>query len=624
VFKDHPVFTLKENTMLRTSDFDPVSTGLFSKQFKKITLFVLLMFGVLVLRLWFLQIVNGPMYRTKSEQNRIRLWDISPLRGMILDRKGETLVDNRPYYNLYLIPEEIQDREKLFKDLNRLLDFEPELADQKLDEASRRYPFKPICLKKNISRDELALIETRRFNLPGVMIKVKPQRHYVFGNFASHLLGYLGEISERQLRNRQYPNNKPGDLIGKSGVEREWQPLLNGIRGGEQVEVDAVGRKIKVVSRKPPVPGVNICLTIDKDLQAFAEKCLTGKKGAIVAINPNNGGILALASSPPFDPNLFVSGVDNVTWNKIVSSKDFPLQNRALSGQYPPGSVFKIIVALAGLEEGIIDPEEEIICHGVYTLGRHEYRCWKKYGHGKVSLHRAIVESCDIYFYKMGMRLGVDKISHYARKLGLGRITGFDALQEKKGLIPTSDWKQKKFGVPWQGGETVSVSIGQSFVLVTPIQMATLISAIFNGGFLYQPHVTKWVRNVTGESVYEFAPKLNDRVKIRQGNLELIKKALIGVVNEPHGTGWRTKLKHLIVAGKTGTAQVITLEKEKSFGDAGKVPWEFRDHAWFVAIAPADRPKIALSIVIEHGGHGGSAAAPIAKEMIKAYLEDSG
>jgi penicillin-binding protein 2 len=609
---------------LRTSDFDPISTGLFSKQVKKITLFVLLIFGVLVLRLWFLQIVNGSMYRTKSEQNRIRLWDILPLRGMILDRKGEILVDNRPYYDLYLIPEEVQDREKLFEDLNRLLDFEPELANQKLDEASRRYPFKPICLKKNISRDELALIETRRYNLPGVMMKVRPQRHYVLGNFASHLLGYLGEISERQLRNRQYSNNKPGDLIGKSGVEREWQPLLNGIRGGEQVEVDATGRKIKMVSRKLPVPGANICLTIDKDLQALAEKCLTGKKGAIVAINPNNGGILALASSPSFDPNLFINGVDNVTWNNMVSSKDFPLQNRALSGQYPPGSVFKIIVALAGLEEGIIDPKEEIVCHGVYTLGRHKFHCWKKYGHGKVSLHRAIVESCDIYFYKMGMRLGVDKISRYARMLGLGRITGFDALQEKKGLIPTSDWKLKKFGVPWQGGETVSISIGQSFVLVTPIQMATLISAIFNGGVLYQPHMTKWVKNITGESVYEFVPKLNDRVKIRQENLELIKKALIGVVNEPHGTGWRTKLKHLIVAGKTGTAQVVTLEKEKSFGDAGKVPWKFRDHAWFVAIAPADRPKIALSIVIEHGGHGGSAAAPIAKEMIEAYLEDSG
>ncbi len=610
--------------MLRTSDFDLISTGPFSKQFKKITVFVLFMFGVLVLRLWFLQIVKGSMYRTMSEQNRIRLQDISPLRGMIFDRKGNMLVDNSPYYDLYVIPEEVQDRKKLFEDLNRFLDFEVELAEKKLDEASRRYPFKPICLKKGISRDELALIETHRFNLPGVLIKVKPQRHYVFGNLASHLLGYLGEINERQLKNIQYLNNKPGDLIGKSGVEREWQSLLNGIRGGEQVEVDAAGRKIKVVSRKSPVPGSNIYLTIDKDLQSLAEKCLTDKKGAIVAINPNNGKILALASSPSFDPNLFIGGVDKSTWDKIVSSKDFPLQNRALSGQYPPGSLFKIVVALAGLEEGVIDPEEEVICNGVYTLGQNEYRCWKKYGHGKVSLNRAIIESCDIYFYKMGKRLGVDKISQYARKLGLGRITGFDELQEKEGLIPTSEWKLKKFGVPWQAGETVSISIGQSFVLVTPIQMATLISAIFNGGILYQPQLTEWAKNVTGERGYEFVPKLNGRVEIRQENLELIKKALIGVVNEPKGTGWRAKLRNIVVAGKTGTAQVMTLEKEKDFDDTDKVPWKFRDHAWFVAVAPANRPKISLAIVIDHGGHGGSAAAPIAKEMIKAYLENIG
>jgi len=610
--------------MLKTSDFDPVSGGLFNKQFKKIALFVLLIFGVLVLRLWFLQIVNGHVYRSKSEQNRIRLQDILPLRGVIFDRKGKTLVDNRPYYDLYLIPEEVQDRKKLFEDLNRFFDFELELSEQKFNKASRRHPFKPMCIKKNISRDELALIETHRFNLPGIMIKVKPQRHYVFGDLASHLLGYLGEITERELMNKKYPDNKQGDLIGKSGVERRQQPVLNGIRGGEQMEVDATGRKIKAVSRKPPVPGANICLTIDKDLQALAEKCLTGKRGAIVAINPGNGEILALASSPSFDPNFFIGGVDKENWNKIVLSKDFPLQNRALSGQYPPASVFKNVVALAGLEEGVIDPREEIVCNGIYTLGNYDYRCWKKHGHGKVNLHRAIAESCDVYFYKIGMRLGIDRISSYAKKFGLGRITGFDVLQEKGGLIPTREWKLKRFGVPWQAGETVSTSIGQSFVLVTPIQMAAMTSAIFNGGILYQPQVTKWAKNVTGEIVYEFVPKVNGRIKVRKENLELVKKALVGVVNEPHGTGGRAKLRHVIVAGKTGTAQVVSLEKEKKFSDAGGIPWKFRDHAWFVAVAPADSPKIALAIVIAHGGHGGSAAAPIAKVIIEAYLENSG
>ena len=605
---------------MRTSDFDPVSITIFNKQLKKATLLVLVVFGILILRLWFLQILNGSTYRTKSENNRIRVCTISPFRGIIYDRNGELLVANRPSYDLYVIPEEVQDRTHLLQSLNRFVGLELQPAGQKLDKGSRRYPFRPICLKRDMSRDELALIETHRFNLPGVMIKVKPQRHYVCEDLASHLLGYLGEVNERQLRRGQYPGIRPGDLIGKSGVEEKWQTVLSGMPGGEQVEVDAAGRKIRVISLKPPVSGENIYLTIDKDLQTTAEKALAGKRGAIVAMDPNNGEILALVSSPSFDPNLFVGGIDRATWEKIASSKDFVLQNRALSGQYPPGSVFKIVVALAGLEEGVIDPEEEVVCTGVYLLGRHRYHCWKKHGHGKVNLHRAIVESCDIYFYKMGKRLGIDKLAYYARMFGLGEVTGFDVGQEKPGLIPTSEWKLRKWGVPWQGGETVSVSIGQSFVLVTPIQAVTLISAIYNGGVIFNPQVTKWVGKSGTEKIYEFSPKIMGRIAVRQEYFDIIKKALVGAVNEPHGTGSKARLKHVSVAGKTGTAQVVTLEKEKAFRDKGEVPFRFRDHAWFVAVAPAERPRIALAIVVEHGGHGGSAAAPIAAEMIRAYV----
>lgn len=605
---------------MRTSDFDPISITIFNKQLKKATLLVLVVFGILILRLWFLQILNGSTYRTKSENNRIRVCTISPFRGIIYDRNGELLVANRPSYDLYVIPEEVQDRAHLLQSLNRFVGLELQPAGQKLDKGSRRYPFRPICLKRDMSRDELALIETHRFNLPGVMIKVKPQRHYVCENLASHLLGYLGEVNERQLRRGRYPGTRPGDLIGKSGVEEKWQTVLSGMPGGEQVEVDAAGRKIRVISMKPPVSGKNIYLTIDKALQTTAEKALAGKKGAIVAMDPNNGEILALVSSPPFDPNLFVGGIDRATWRKIASSKDFILQNRALSGQYPPGSVFKIVVALAGLEEGVIDPEEEVVCTGVYRLGRNKYHCWKKHGHGKVKLHRAIVESCDIYFYKMGKRLGIDKLANYARMFGLGEVTGFDLGQEKPGLIPTSEWKLRKWGVPWQGGETVSVSIGQSFVLVTPIQLVTLISALYNGGVIFKPQVTKWVGKSGTEKIHEFSPKIMGRIAIRQEYFDIIKKALVGVVNEPHGTGSKARLKHVSVAGKTGTAQVVTLEKEKAFHDKGEIPFRFRDHALFVAVAPAERPQIALAIVVEHGGHGGSAAAPIAAEMIRAYV----
>ncbi|MFH1082670.1 MAG: penicillin-binding protein 2 [Pseudomonadota bacterium] len=606
---------------MRTSNFDPVSSEIFSKQLKIAMLFVLVIFAILVLRLWFLQIVSGSTYRIKSEHNRIRLQDISPFRGMILDRNGSVLVDNRPSYDLYVIPEEVQHRSQLLKRLSTLGDLDSEYAERVLDKAARGYPFKPVCLKRDISRDELARIETHRFDLPGIMIKVRPQRYYFYGGLASHALGYLGEISESQLMSGQFRDNKLGDLVGKTGVEWKWQALLNGVRGGEQVEVDAEGRIIEVISRRAPVSGANICLTIDKDLQALAEKSLLGKHGAIVAIDPGNGAVLALASSPSYDPNLFIKRIDEKTWQNIVSSNDFPLQNRALTGQYPPGSVFKIVVALAALEEGVITPEEEIFCNGTFSLGNQSYRCWKKYGHGKVNLHRALVESCDIYFYNVGRRLGVDKIARYATRLGLGKKTGLDLSQEKGGLIPTSEWKLRRWGVPWQAGETVSTSIGQSFVLVTPVQMANLISIVFNGGRSFTPQVTKWVRKTGGENVFEFAPQSNGKAGIKQEHLDLVKKALIGVVNQPRGTGSKAKLKEVTVAGKTGTAQVVALPAGERSKQETAIPWKFRDHAWFVAIAPADTPKIAVAVLVEHGGHGGSAAAPIAKELIKAYLD---
>ena len=606
---------------MRTSDFDPISIEILARQLKKMTLVVLVIFCILILRFWFLQIVNGSSYRTKSENNRIHLQDIPPFRGMILDRTHETLVDNRPSYDLYVIPEEVQNRELLLQSLNRLTALDPGPTALKFNADSRRYPFRPICLKRDLSRNELALIETHRFNLPGVMIKVTPQRHYIWGDFAPHLVGYLGEISENQLRSGKYPDSKPGDLIGKSGIEWKWQPDLNGVRGGEQVEVDATGRKLRVIARKAPVPGASVCLTIDKNLQAVAEKALAGKSGAIVAMDPNNGELLAMASRPSFDPNLFVGGIDRARWEEIALSTEFPLQNRSLSGQYPPGSVFKIILALAGLQEDIIDPEEEIVCNGIYFLGRRGYRCWKRYGHGRVNLHRALVESCDVYFYEIGKRLGIDKIAHYAKIFGLGKISGFDKAHEKSGLIPTREWKQKRFGVPWQGGETLSTAIGQSFVLVTPIQMATFISAVFNGGTLYRPQATLWVGKNGDKKIFKISPEIKSRLEFKSENLALVKRALIGVVNEPHGTGGKAKVKDITVAGKTGTSQVVALDKGKGFGSEEEIPLQYRDHAWFVAVAPAENPRIAVAVVVEHGGHGGSAAAPIAGQVISAYLK---
>jgi penicillin-binding protein 2 len=605
---------------LRTSGFDPVLVEILNRRLRSVTILVIVIISALIIRLWFIQIVKGPLYRTQSENNRIHLQKISPFRGTILDRNGELLVDNRPSYDLYILPEDIQDRKQFLSGLKLLLDINPEQISDKLDRTSNIYSFKPLLIKKDITRDELALIETHLFNLPGLMVQVSPQRNYIFGNLASHVIGYLGEISENELKSGKYSDNSSGDLIGKSGVEGNRHNYLNGITGGMQVEVDAAGRKLQVLSKKPPVSGMNITLTIDKDLQALAEENLKDKKGAIVALDPNNGEVLAMASSPAVDPNLFISGFDKTEWEKMVSNSDFPLQNRAISGQYPPGSVFKIIMALAGLEEGVINPEEYLSCNGEFTLGNHTYQCWKEGGHGSVNFLRAVTESCDIYFYKIGIRLGIDKIAHYAKMCGLGQKTGFELSNEAAGLIPTSEWKLKRWGVPWQLGETVSTSIGQSFVLVTPLQMARLISAIYNGGRLYQPKIVRRIGN-DEDIVYQSTPTLIGEIGVRQENLELLKKALIAVVNEPQGTGSRARIKGVKVAGKTGTAQIISLDAVKNLNSEEKVSDEFKDHAWFVAIAPAENPQIALAVLIEHGGHGASAAAPIARDLIMEYMD---
>jgi penicillin-binding protein 2 len=602
---------------VKGSGFDTISAEIYSKRLKVATLVILTTLAALVLRLWFLQIVNGPAYRSKSENNRIRLQDIPSFRGMIFDRNGELLVDNRPSFDLFVVPEEVYDREELSKSFEDLIGLAETTVAEKLANEGRKWPFRPLLIKKNLTREELAVIETNLFNLAGSMIQVKPQRHYIYNEFASHVIGYLGEISESQLNSGEYPDSKPGDLIGKFGVEKKWQNYLNGQRGGEQVEVDAAGRRLKVLSRRPPASGYNLGLTIDKKLQLVAEEQLKDKKGAVVAINPNTGEVLAMASSPTFDPNVFLQGIDKSQWSTLISGKDYPLQNRAIAGQYPPGSTFKIIVALAGLEEGLVDPNEEIFCSGSFTMGSYTHRCWRKQGHGRVNFHRALVESCDVYFYKLGKRLGVEKIAHYATMFGLGKSPEFELGFDKEGLIPTSQWKLKRFGVPWQPGETISMAIGQGYVLATPLQMAGAISMIFNGGYLYEPSVIKWVEK-ENKRAHEFTPRVIGRLQAKEQNLELIREALIGVVNEPSGTGSKARLKSCIVAGKTGTAQMIELGKEKGMNK--DVASDFEDHAWFVGVAPADKPAIALAIIVENGGHGGAVAAPMAKEIFEAYL----
>lgn len=607
--------------MIWRSKINPVEAEIYQKRLKKLTLFVVIMVGILFVRLWFLQIISGAQYRKKSESNRIDLRDILPVRGMIFDRNGKLLVDNRASFSLGVIPEDINNLNGLIEDIGRLIEIDVLSAKKKINEGFRQNPFNPVCIKKDLTRDELARIETNVFHMPGVIIEIKPKRHYVYGSLAAHLIGYLGEIDKEQLNKEVYQGNKVGDFVGKFGVEKKWQGYLNGTRGGQQVEVDASGRRLRVLYQKAAEPGFNIYLTIDKDLQMLAEHSLQNGAGAIVAMNPMTGEILTMASSPGFNPNDFARGMDEKGWKQLISNLRFPLQNRVISGQYPPGSLFKIVIAIAGLEEGVIDPDEEVFCGGSYWFRGRLYRDWKEGGHGYVDLHRALVESCDVYFYKMGQKIGIDRIAMYAKRLGLGSITNLQLGDEKEGLIPDGAWKLKRWHVPWQEGETLSVSVGQSFVLTTPLQIARFVSALFNGGVLFQPQVTKWVERQDKEKIFSFKPNPSRHWRVEKENIKLIKRALVGVVNEPHGTGARAKLENITVAGKTGTAQVIALPEERELAREKDIPYKFRDHAWFVAVAPAEKPVITLAILIEHSGTGGSVAAPIARKILGSYFK---
>jgi penicillin-binding protein 2 len=607
--------------MVRRSKINPIEDEIYQRRIKKVTIFVLIVVGILFTRLWFLQIVSGAKYRRKSESNRIDLSDILPVRGTVFDRNGKPLVDNRASFALGVIPEDTKNLDGLIDDIGRLIEIDSLSAKKKIKEALRRNPFDPVYIKKRLTRNELARIETNIFHMPGVMVEVKPKRHYIYGPFASHLIGYLGEIDKEQLNKEAYKGNKIGDFVGKVGVEKKWQRYLNGVRGGKQIEVDASGRRLRVLYQKAAEPGFNVYLTIDKDLQMLTEHSLENKVGAIVAMHPKTGEILAMASSPGFNPNNFANGMDDKGWKQLVSNLHFPLQNRVISGQYPPGSLFKIVVAIAGLEEETVDPNEKIFCEGRYRFKGRIYRDWKEEGHGYIDLYRALVESCDVYFYNMGQRIGIDTIAMYAKSLGFGSKTGLRLGDEKEGLIPNRAWKLRRWHVPWQEGETLSVAVGQSFTLVTPIQMVRFVSALFNGGVLFKPQVTKRVEKEDQERIFTFKPHLSRRWSIKKETRELIKKALVGVVNEPRGTGKRAKLDQIRVAGKTGTAQVIALPEERELAREREVPYKFRDHAWFMAVAPADNPIIALAVLIEHSGTGGGVAATIAKKIFEGYFK---
>jgi len=561
---------------------------------------ILLGFLIILLRLWQLQLLQGDEFRKTSESNRLRIIPVAAPRGIIFDRNGIPLVKNTPYFCASIMPEEFHNANIPY--LAGVLHIPEDELQEKINRKAQS-PFTPVRLKEGLSYDELSYIEARRSDLPGLFIEIEVSREYLYGGIGAHAIGYLGKLTPGQSKDPEFKDVPPNAFIGQWGVEKLYDRSLRGTPGQRIIEVNAIGREIRLLKENPSVKGADLSLSIDIALQKAAEDAFEDRTGALVALDSDSGEILGIVSSPAFDPNRFAKGVSPAYWNEIMNDKKVPMLNRAIQSQYPPGSTFKIITAIAALEEGV-SASASVTCSGGMFLGSHRFGCWKKEGHGTVSLHRALVESCDVYFYNAGRTVGFDKVHDYALMFGLGEATGVGFGKERKGLIPNTEWKRKERKEPWWPGETVINSIGQGYVATTPVQMAVMINAVSNGGNVYKPSIVK---------VSE--PVLVRKAAVKPETLELVKKALEGVVTEPGGTGHAAHSNTVVIGGKTGTAQVVGIKKDSKY-----LAEQHRDHAWFVAFAPVEKPKVAVSVLVEHGGHGGSAAAPIAKQAIEAYM----
>ncbi|MGB5685153.1 MAG: penicillin-binding protein 2 [Candidatus Electrothrix sp.] len=578
-------------------------------------------FVILITRLWYLQIQQGEEYTKMAKNNRVRYLEIAAPRGNILDRKGREIVTNRPSFNVVWVREKNRVDDALIKKTASILNIEISELLARTRKMVGTPGHIPIRLAEELSWDQVAYIENNRMELPGIKIEVVPQRVYHYGNLASHIIGYLGEINPKELSSPAVEGYRSGDMIGKMGLEKLRQKDLRGEKGRHYMEVNALGFEQRNLKGLEPLPGNDVQLTIDVDLQRAAEELMMkdDKSGAVVAIEVNTGRLLMLASSPVLELDKFLGGISVKNWKEMLANPHHPLINKIVQGQYPPASTYKIVTAIAGLAEGVITPDSSVYCPGHYRFGNRTYRCWKKTGHGAVNLKRAMSESCDVYFYQVGQRLGVNRIAGYATRLGLGRKTGVEMEHEKSGLIPTSEWKMRRYKRAWQEGETLSIAIGQGFNLVTPLQLALMTATVANGGTLYKPGMIETVKDPDGHIIEQFQPTVLDRFDDQGSNLEIIKEGLIEAVNGKRGTARRAKLENITVAGKTGTAQVVRLKQYKHLKEED-IPYKYRDHAWFTCFAPAERPEIAVTVLVEHGLHGGSAAAPIAKAVLEKYF----
>lgn len=611
----------------------------FKTRYVVMVVMVAVAFAILVGRLYYLQIIHGEEYQILSRDNFVSDRRIRPERGMIFDRNRTLLADNRPSFNLYFTPAFCK-ADAFESTLGRLTEYlglsKTEVAKTReiYQNARRLERYQPIVVRQDMTWEELVMIKQHQDVLDGIEVHSETRRQYTKGTLAAHLLGYIGEISREELDHQreagqgQDDQYQQGDLVGKSGVEKGWESKLRGTTGIQRVVVDARGQRVPEkqarlvlggeAMKRSPAPGANMVLSLDARLQALAEERFPGAEGAVVALDPTTGFILAMVSRPVFDPNQISSRASVRWWNDLISEPHRPLLNRAVQQHYAPGSTFKPFTALAGLISGAITPNTYQSCAGSFQFGDHLFRCWRPGGHGSIELHRALVQSCDVFFYRTGSKAGLDAIAEVAKSFGLGAISGFDSGQEVPGIIPNRDWYKYNTRTGFLPGFTISDAIGQGDVNVTPLQMAIAYAAIANGGKVYRPQIVLQVEENDG-TVITNAPDMRFTVNASPEQLKIVADGLAGVVNDPTGTAFfhRPQKVSFQAAGKTGTAQVVA-----QGADRGKaLSYEIRDHAWFVSWAPLDRPRIVVAVINEHGGHGSSAAAPLALELITYYLE---
>jgi penicillin-binding protein 2 len=597
----------------------------YSLRLSVATGFILLCFVVLLGRFFYLQLWKYDYFQTLAENNRVSLVPIVPNRGLILDRNGVTLAHNFFVYTLEITPSKAGDVEETINKISQFIEVSAE--DRKRFKKLRQesHSFESVPIRTHLNEVEAAKFAANRYQFPGVEIRSRLFRHYPLGNLGVHMIGYIGRINEADVKalekSEDISNYKGSDHIGKGGIEQYYERELHGITGFQQVEIDADGQAVRVLSSTPPVPGDNLVLSIDSKMQDIAEKAFENHRGAMVAINPKNGEILSYVSMPTFDPNLFVDGIDADTWKALNGSLDKPLINRPIRGIYPPGSTFKPFVAMAGLQDGRRHPPFSIGDPGFYTLAgsAHQYRDWKPGGHGQVDMQRAITVSCDTFFYGLALEMGIDKLTSFVSHFGFGKKTGVDLVGEIGGLLPTPEWKWRRWKQRWYPGETVIVGIGQGYTLVTPMQLAQATAVLANNGVAMQPHLVSRIQKQNGAENHLMPITKLDEIPLDQRSIDIVRAGMVDVT-KPGGTAASVGAgASYNIAAKTGTAQVVGIKQGAKY-NAGSIDERHRDHALFIAYAPAEDPKIAVAVIVENGGHGGSAAGPIARKVMDYYL----